>query len=217
MFGCLGRFGCLLMLALLVAAGWFTRSWWYPALRHRVLPASAETVLWTPITPEAAQRGARAAARLSEKSGPVYATLTPAEFAAWQLEPTLKALDDASARAEAAAHGDTLFVRAQVAVNELGDPKTLGPLAEMLDGRHPVVMGGRLAMDGQKHISLQVTTLTVNDLRLPLRLTARIISRMSDDPSVDSIARGVVTIPAPKGVADVRVTNGKVILYKAVK
>ncbi|MBM3909106.1 MAG: hypothetical protein FJ363_13650 [Gemmatimonadetes bacterium] len=217
MFGCLGRLGCLLLVAALAVGGYFTRAWWYPKVRAIVVaPPAAESVAWTPITKEAGETGARGAARLGEKSGPVYLNLTPAEFAAWQLEPAMKILGSAAANPEAAVHGDTMFVRANVAVTELGDPKQLGPLANMLDGRQPVVIGGRLAVTAPGTLGLQVTHLTVNDLRLPRALVERIVSRISMRARTDTLAPGVIAMPLPKGVAEARVTNGKVVLYKAV-
>lgn len=217
MFGCLGRLGCLLMLAVLAVGGWYTKPWWYPRARAMVVAAPpAATLTWAAITPESASAGTRAAARLGERSGPGMAALTPAEFAAWQLEPAMKILGSSAGKPEASVHGDTLFVRANVAVTELGDPKSLGPLANMLDGRQPVLIAGRLAMTRPGVLGLQVTQMTVNELRLPGGLIARIVRRISVRERTDSLAPGVIAMPVPASVADVRVTNGKVVLYKAV-
>lgn len=217
MFGCLGRLGCLLLIAALAVGGYFTRAWWYPKVHALVVaPPAAESVAWAPITKDAAAAGARSAARLAEKSGPVYLNLTPAEFAAWQLEPAMRILGSSAGNPEATVHGDTLFVRANVAVTELGDPKQLGPLATMLDGRQPVVIGGRLAVTEPGTLGLQVTHLTVNDLRLPRALVERIVGRIGMRARADSLAPGVIAMPLPKGVAEARVTNGKVVIYKAV-
>lgn len=217
MFGCIGRLGCLLLLAVLAVGGWFTRPYWYPRVRAMVVatpPSSAIT--WTPITPDVAAAGTRAAERLAARSGPVFANLTPAEFAAWQLTPAMKILGASAANPEASVHGDTLFVRASIAVSELGDPKTMGPLASMLDGRQPVLIGGRLAMTGPGLLGLQVTQMSVNELRLPGALVARIVRRISVQARTDSLAAGVIALPVPMSVADVRVTNGRIVLYKAV-
>jgi hypothetical protein len=205
------------MLAALAAGGWLTRAWWYPQVRALVVaPAPAANVTWQPITGEGAATGARTAARLSEKSGPVFASLTPSQFAAWQLEPAMKILGASAGNPEASVHGDTLFVRANVAVTELGDPKQLGPLATMLDGRQPVLIGGRLSMAQPGVLALQVTQMSVNELRLPSALIARIVQRISVKTRSDSTANGTIALAAPPGVADVRITNGKVVLYKAV-
>jgi hypothetical protein len=217
MFGCLGRLGCLLLVAALAVGGWFTRSWWYPRVREMVVAAPpAEPLQWSPISPEAAAAGARTGARLGAKSGPVYVSLTPAEFAAWQLEPAMKILGTSAGAPEASVHGDTLFVRANVAITELGDPKQLGPLASMLDGRQPVLIGGRLSVIPPGTMGLEVTQMTVRELRLPRALIERIVGRIGTRLRTDSLAPGTVAMPLPKGVADVRVSNGKVVLYKAV-
>lgn len=217
MFGCLGRIGCLLLLAVLAVGGWFTKDLWYPRVRALVVSAPpAPSITWDPISPEASSAGERLAARLGEKSGPVYVSLTPAEFAALQLAPAMKILGSSTASPEASVHGDTLFVRANVAVTELGDPKQLGPLAKMLDGKQPVRIGGQLAMVQPGLIGLRVTHLSVNELKLPGALIAKIVQRISVRARTDSVAPGVVVLPVAKSVADVRVSNGKIVLYKAV-
>lgn len=217
MFGCIGRLGCLLVLAVLAVGGWFTKDLWYPRVRAMVVATPpAASMKWTAVSADAASAGTRAAERLAAKSGPVFADLTPAEFSAWLLEPAMKILGTTAGNPEAAVHGDTLFVRANVAVTELGDPKSLGPLGSMLDGRQPVVIGGRLAMAQPGLLGLQVTQLTVNELKLPSALIAKIVRRISVKERTDSLAPGVIALPVPKSVADARVTNGKVVLYKAV-
>jgi hypothetical protein len=113
-------------------------------------------------------------------------------------------------------HGDTLFVRANVALTELGDPKSLGPLAGMLDGRQPVVIGGRLDMAQPGLMAFHVTQLTVNELRLPAKVIEKIVQRISVRSRTDRLAQGAVSLPVPVSIADVRITKGHVVLYKAV-
>ena len=217
MFGCLGRLGCLVMVAVLAVGGWYTHSWWYPRVRAMVVATPpADTIAWTPITPEAATAGQRTAERLTAKNGPVYASLTPAEFVAWQLTPAMKILGTSAAQPEASVQGEVLLVRANVAVSELGDPKSLGPLGSMLDGRQPVLIGGRLSMLQPGLLGMQVTQITVNELRLPSALIDRIVRRISVKQRTDSVATDVIAIPVPEAVADVRITKGKIVLYKAV-
>ena len=217
MFGCLGRLGCLAVVAALAVGGWFTKPYWYPRVRAIVVATpTADTIAWTPITPEAAAVGARAAERLAAKNGPVYASLTPAEFVAWQLTPAMKILGTAAAKPEASVQGETILVRANVAVTELGDPKSLGPLGSMLDGRQPVLISGRLSMLKPGLLGMQVTQMTVNELRLPSALIDRIVRRIAVKQRTDSLAPDVIAIPVPEVVADVRITKGKIVLYKAV-
>lgn len=217
MFACLGRLGCLVLLAVLCLGGWYTKDLWYPRVRSVVVSTPpAASIAWHAITPEAARAGERAAARLDSTGGPVYASLTPAEFAAWQLAPAMKILESSAATPEASVRGDTLYVRAKVAVTELGDPKQLGPLAQMLDGKQPVRIGGQLSMVRPGLIGLRVSHVSVNELKLPSALIAKIVQRIAVRARTDSLASGVIAIPVPKRVADVRVANGKIVLYKAV-
>jgi hypothetical protein len=205
------------VVAVLAVGGWFTRPYWYPRVRSMVVATPpADTIAWTPITPEAAAAGTKAAERLVAKNGPVYASLTPAEFVAWQLTPAMKILGNAAAKPEASVQGELLLVRASVAVNELGDPRSLGPLGSMLDGRQPVLIGGRLSMLKPGLLGMTVTQMTVNELRLPSALIDRIVRRIAVKQRTDSLAPDVIAITVPDAVADVRITKGKVVLYKAV-
>lgn len=217
MFGFLGRLGCLALIAVLAAGGYYTRDWWYPRARAVVVAEPpAPDVTWTPITPEAAAKGTRVVERLAQKNGPVFADLSPSEFVAWMMVPAVKILGTSAGNPEATVHGDTLFVRANVAISELGDPKSLGPLAGMIEGRQPVMIGGRLDAVKPGLLAFHVTQLTVNELRMPQRLIDRIIRRISVKARTDSIAQGSVPVPVPVSVADVRITRGHVVLYKAL-
>ena len=217
MFGCLGRLGCLVMLAALGVGGYYTRDYWYPRARALVVAgAPVASVRWAPLTPEAAVRGTRIALRLSEMNGPVFADLSPTEFVSWMMVPAMKILGSSAGNPEASVHGDTLFVRANVALAELGDPKSLGPLAGMLDGRQPVVIGGRLDMAQPGLMAFHVTQLTVNELKLPAKVIEKIVQRISVKSRTDGLAPGAVSLPVLQSIADVRVTKGHVVLYKAV-
>ncbi len=147
MFGCLSRIGCLVLLALLCVGGWFTKEMWYPRVRALVVSEPpVKGLTWMPITKDAADRATVKIAKLSEQNGPVFTDLTPSEFAARMMMPAMKMLGSSAGDPEAAIHGDTLFVRANVALGELGD---LGPMSSMLSGRQPVVIGGRLDVAGK--------------------------------------------------------------------
>jgi hypothetical protein len=176
----------------------------------------AKSITWNPISRDAGAKGTRAAERLAEKNGPVFADLSPSEFASWLMEPAMKVLGSSAGTPEAAVHGDTLFVRANVAITELGDPKQLGPLASMLDGRQPVVIGGRLEALHPGLLAFHVTSLSVKELKLPGKLIDRIVQRISVNARTDSMPAGAVALPVPRSIADVRVTKGHVVLYKAV-
>jgi hypothetical protein len=217
MFGCLGKLGCLVIIALVAVGGYLTRDAWYPRVRSVVVSSPpAASVAWKPISPDAAAKGTRVVARLAEKNGPVYADMSPNEFAAWLMAPAVKILGTTAGNPEATVHGDTLFVRANVLLTELGDRKALGPLASMLDGRQPVLIGGQLEAVKPGLLAYHVTKLTVNEISLPQRLIDKIVQRISVKARTDSLAPGSVPVPVPVSIADVRITKGRVVLYKAV-
>ncbi len=218
MFGCLGRLGCLVMIAIVCVGGWFTKDWWYPRLRHRfVAEAPASSMIWMPITSDAADRGMAKIAKLSDRSGAVFTDLTASEFAARVMLPALKMLGNSAGDPEAAIRGDTLFVRATVALTELGDPKSFGPLASVLDGRQPVVIGGRLEVAQPGVALFHVVHFTVKDLRIPGAAVAKIVARVGMKARTSSVDASAVALTMPSTVADVRVTRGHVVLYKAVR
>ena len=217
MFGCLSRIGCLVLLALLCVGGWFTKEMWYPRVRALVMSEpSAPTLTWMPITTDAADRATAKIARLAEKNGPVFTDLTPSEFAARVMMPAMKMLGSSAGDPEAAIHGDTLFVRANVALTELGDRKSFGPLASMLDGKQPVVIGGRLDVASRGVAQFHVVHFTVKELKIPGAAVAKIIARVGMKARTDVIDASAVALPLASTVADVRVSKGHVVLYKAV-
>ncbi len=217
MFGCLGRLGCLVLIAALAVGGYYTRDYWYPKARAIVVAAPpAPGITWTPITPEAAAKGTRVVESLAKKDGPVFADLSPSEFVAWMMVPAVKILGSSAGNPQATVHGDTLFVRANVAISELGDPKSLGPIAGMMDGRQPVLIAGRLEAVKPGLLAFRVTQLTVNDLRLPQRLVDRIVQRISVKARTLTTPPGTVPLPVPESIVDARIARGRVVLYKAV-
>ena len=217
MFGCLGRLGCLVMLALIGVGGWFTKDLWYPRVRALVVSEPpAKGMTWMPITKDAEARATAKIAKLAEKNGPVFTDLTPSEFAARVMIPAMKMLGASAGDPEAAIHGDTLFVRANVALTELGDPKSFGPLASMLDGRQPVVIGGRLDVAGKGVAQFHVVHFTVKELKIPGAAVAKIVARVGMKARTDVIDASAVALPLASTVADVRITKGHVVLYKAM-
>jgi hypothetical protein len=214
MFGCLGRLGCLVLLAIICVGGWFTKDLWYPRVRALVVSEPpARGMTWMPVTSDAADRATVKIAKLSEKNGPVFTDLTPSEFAARVMMPAMKMLGSSAGDPEAAIHGDTLFVRANVALNELGD---LGPMSSMLNGRQPVVIGGRLDVAGKGVAQFHVVHFTVKELKIPAAAVAKIVARVGMKARTDVIDASAVALPLASTVADVRVAKGRVVLYKAV-
>jgi hypothetical protein len=220
MFGCLGRIGCLVVLALCAAVAWFTHDRWYPQLRARLggtpVAVTAASPKWEPLTPEGSARARLAVAKLSQKNGPVFVDVAAGDLAAYALDPALRALSRDSISAEALARDERLSVRAMVNVADLADAKALGPLGSMITGRQEITVRGKLEIVSPGHAQFRVDRIALKDLDLPGPLMENIISRVSTKERTARTPKDAIPFRVPMELADVRVAKGHVVLYKSV-
>jgi hypothetical protein len=220
MFGCLGRLGCLLVLAAAAAIGWFTHDSWYPKLRARlgVAPEAVKTTSarWEPLTAEGSARARLAVGRLSSKNGPVYVDVAAGDLAAYALDPALRELSHDTVGAEALARDDRLYVRAMVNVADLADATALGPLGTMISGKQEVTVRGRLEVVSPGHAQFLVDQILLKELSLPAALIEKIISRIRPRDRTAATPKNAIPVNVPRELADVRVAKGHVVLYKSV-
>jgi hypothetical protein len=220
MFGCIGRLGCLLVLAVAGAIGWFTHDSWYPKLRERlgVGPATVKVSAekWEPLTPEGSARARLAVGRLSSRNGPVYVDVAAGDLAAYALDPALRELSHDSAGAEALARDDRLYVRAMVNIADLVDAKSLGSLGSMIGGRQEITVRGRLEVVSPGHALFRVDRIALKELQLPSALIAKIVGRIRPKDRDATMPRDAIPVHVPLELADVRVAKGHVVLYKSV-
>jgi hypothetical protein len=220
MFGCLGRLGCLLVLALAAAVGWFTHDSWYPKLRARLgakpPAATASAAKWEPLTPEGSARARLAVARLSTRNGPVYVDVAAGDLAAYALDRPLRDLSGDSTGAAALARDDRLYVRATVKVSDLVDAKALGPLASMIGGRQEITVRGRLEVVAPGHAQFRVDQIALKELQLPEAMIERIVARIQPKDRTATMPKNAIPVRVPLELADVRVAKGHVVLYKSV-
>jgi len=220
MFGCIGRLGCLLVLAIAGAVGWFTHDAWYPKLRARLGAAPPHAVAaaakWEPLTAEGAARARLAVGRLSSKDGPVYVDVAAGDLAAYALQPALRQLNADSTGAAAMVHDDRLSVRAVVNVADLVDAKSLGPLSSMIGGRQELTVRGRLEVVSAGHAQFRVDQIAIKELQLPSALIEKIVSRIDAKDRAANTPADAIRVHVPRELADVRATKGHVVLYKSV-
>jgi hypothetical protein len=220
MFGCLGRLGCLLVLAVAAAIGWFTHDSWYRKLRARlgVAPAAVKTTSakWEPLTAEGSARARLAVGRLASKNGPVYVDVAAGDLAAYALDPALRELSHDTVGAEALARDDRLYVRAMVNVADLADATALGPLGTMISGKQEVTVRGRLEVVSPGHAQFLVDQILLKDLPLPSALIEKIVSRIRPRDRTAATPKNAIPVNVPRELADVRVAKGHVVLYKSV-
>jgi hypothetical protein len=221
MLGCIGRLGCLLVLVIAGAVGWFTHDSWYPQLYRRLggtppAVATAPAAKWEPLTPEGSARARLAVGRLSSKDGPVYVDVAAGDLAAYALDPALRELSRDSTGASALARNDRLYVRAMVNIADLVDAKSLGPLGSVIGGRQEITVRGHLEVVSPGHALFRVDEIALKELKLPSALIEKIVSRIRPKDRDATTPRDAIPVRVPRELADVRVAKGHVVLYKSV-
>ena len=214
MFGCLGRLGCLVLLLVIGAAAYVTRDRWYPGLvGEREVAAEAGVVAWEPVTPEVADVAQRKVERLGTgNTGAV--PLGPAEATGYVLATVLRDLPQSASGLEASVQGDRLYVRASIALGDLGG-EILGPLSGMLSDRETLLLGGTIEAVGPGRGQFRVAEVKVRDFSLPSRVIPRLLRQLRNGrPLPVGVAEDGIPLELPQGVTDVRVARGRVTLYQ---
>src|SRR3712207_3036170 len=118
-------FGCLVLVVLAVAAGWFLRDRFEFGDREAAVGADT-VVVWEPITDEGAERARRAIEELGTRSAPVFASLRPGDVSSYIFVALSRQLPPSAERIESAVIGDRLHVRASVRLADFGGAGALG-------------------------------------------------------------------------------------------
>lgn len=218
--GCLRRIGCLVLLLVIVVICWATRRQWLPLLQRKVAevraPATPTGVVWEPITDSAAARARAAIEKLGERSGPVFANLSGGELASYLYQQLARQLPPSAQHVEAAVIGDQLVVRASVQLTDFGGRDALGPLASVMGARETVQFGGTLDVVRSGLGEFRVRSLKVRDLTLPSPMIPKLLRQVEHGARPAGVNDDALPLVIPSYLADARIDNGKITLYKAV-
>ena len=217
--GCLRRLGCLVLLVAIAVAAWVTRDRWMPLVRRQVGAAPAAPAPagppWDLVTPRDDSAGKAAVLKLAQKTGPVFANLTAAEFTGYVVDELSRQLPPSALGTTATIIGDELFIRTNVRPSDLGAEEALGPLAKMLGEREPMELGGTLDVLRPGLASYTVRTLRFSGLSVPGPGIPSVLGRMQTGARPPRMAADALPLVIPVQVADLRVRNGRITLYKA--
>jgi hypothetical protein len=212
--GCIARLGCLFVLVCLAIGAWFTRDRWMSKLSGNP-PVVATAPVWEPLTPAAGERGKRAIESLNSASGPVFANLHAGEIASYVFQTVSRTLPASADSVEAAVIGDALYVRAVVPVKELAGTGVLGPLGSLLNDRERLSFGGSFRVVRPGLSEFQVREIKLRDFKLPTGAIPRLLQQLQKGAArPEGIAPDALAVPTPKSLADVRIANHQVTLYK---
>jgi len=174
------------------------------------------SIVWARLSP-GGTAGREAIARLSRRKGPAYVSLRAPELAGLLAAGMSKVLPASATRPEVAIVDEQVLVRTVVALRDVaGDGALRGLLGMALDGRDTLRMAGTLDLVRPGLAEYRVRELRIKGIDVPPRLIPSLINAMHRAITADSLPADALPIPLPKAVADVRVANGKVTLYRAV-
>ena len=204
------RLGCLVLLVLAALLGWLYRERlvdWYQGLRGG---SAAGAPRFVSPGPDDLERARLTLRRLAEPGGPAYVDLDAGELAAL-VDGELAREPSRVVDSVAVALGrDQVELRATLDLAQVPQ-RALGPLAGMLDRREPVTVAGTLSADTLRgRLDWTITALQVRDFPFP-RGTIPALLRALRVPGLEGSA---VPIPVAAPVGDVRVSPGRVRLYR---
>jgi hypothetical protein len=213
--GCLRRAGCLVVVAAIAVGLWVTQDSWLRVIRHsRPQPEAPVERVWQPLSPEAAARGKRAIDGLGSARGPVYANLTANEIASYVVAAAGGAFPPSADSVEAAVIGDVLYVRAIVPTKDIASSGVLGPLAGLLNEREKVSLGGSFHVVRPGLSEFQLRDVKLREFSVPKGAIPRLVQQITKGKKTEGVADNALPVPTPPSLADVRIANGRVTLYK---
>lgn len=215
MSGCLRRVGCLAVVVVIALALWMTSdSWLHFVTRSGAKPPATVERVWEPLSPGAAARGRQAIDGLATARGPVFVNLKANEIASYVVQAAGGAFPASSDSVEAAVIGDVLYVRAIVPTAAIAGSGVLGPLAGLLNEREKVSLGGSFHVIRPGLSEFQLRDVKLRDFSVPRAAIPRLVRQITKGKTTPGVAADALPVPTPKSLADVRIANNRVTLYK---
>src|SRR2546423_10922399 len=221
MKGFFRRLGCLIVIVAIAVAVWY----WYARVPTSRTSSTSTTIGtatsvssgWQPLTGADADRGRAAVQSLGRQSGPVFANLTASEAASYIFTVVAKQFPPSARNAQAAIIGDRLYVRSDVDLKDFGGSKSLGPIGMLLGERDSVRFGGTINMLRPGLGEFLVQEVRIGRFDVPNALIPRILTQMKRGKPVEGISQNGLPMVMPSYISDVRISNGKITLYKSVR
>jgi len=113
--------------------------------------------------------------------------------------------------------GDTLYVRSDVDLKDLGGSKALGPIGLLLGERDSVRFGGTIHMLRPGLGEFLVEEVKLGRFDVPGALIPRLLGQMKREKRVEGVSENGLPMVMPAYISDVRISNGKITLYKSVR
>ena len=220
MFGCFRRLGCLVFLIVLAFLAWFNRDRLEAIYRRYAGDPPADSTIvrtpggWEPLTADKAARGQRAVEALSRPRGPAYTTLTAGEASSYIFLALSKQLPASSEDISSSIKDDRLYVRASIALKDLGAARALGPLAGLLGTRDTVQLGGSMRVLRPGVGEFQVKDVKIGSFPVPSAIIPRLIKAMRRGDMPEGISDDALPMTLPIYIGDIRIADGRITVYR---
>jgi len=177
---------------------------------------SARPILWATVEPPTGSLTGPLTP-LARRDGTAYLSIGAGDVAKL-LSRALSAQLPASATAvQVALDSSRLLVRAVVNVAELAGDGTLARvLGTALSGRDTVQLSGTLEMLAPGVALYRVQSARVKGVTIPGPLVPPVMRAMHRGPRIDGVPDDALAVRLPASVGDLRIANGRVIVYKTV-
>jgi hypothetical protein len=144
----------------------------------------------------------------------VFTNVRAADVASYVFDELSKQMPPSAQNAEAAVIGSELCVRALVRLTDFGGAGALGPLASMFGDREPVQFCGTMEVFRPGLAEYHVKSLKVRDLSIPGPAVPRLLKNIEHGTRPEGLADDALPLKVPPYIADVRISKGRVTLYK---
>lgn len=167
---------------------------------------------------QASSSGVETVMRLQRANGPAYVTLGATDLAGFLALGLAQSLPRSSVNPQVAVEGDRVLLRAVVDLRDFAGTGAWGSVVgAALTGTDTLRLSGTLEAIRPGLAQYRVRDLHIKGVNVPTRVIPSLVSTLRRRARIDSVAADGLPIVMPRYVADVRVNNGRVTLYRAVR
>jgi hypothetical protein len=224
--GCLTRVGCLAVVLATGGGAYWLYGDQLPGRLGQLAGRAAGTtptvgggtaarpIVWASLN-DATADGGDAVARLGRANGPQYVTLGAGDLAGFLASALARNLPRSSIDPQVALVGDRILLRAVVDLRDFAGQGAFGSvIGAAMNGRDTLFLSGTLDALRPGMAQYRVRELRLKGINVPPRVIPSLIGTIRPRVAIDGLAADAMPIPMPKFVSDVRVTQGRVTLYR---
>jgi hypothetical protein len=142
--------------------------------------------------------------------------LSGADVASFIFRQLASKLPESADSIQAMVSGDRISLRSVVDLSQVGS-NVLGPLANVLGNREPVLFSGTLRVIKPGTGEFQIQQAKIGAIGVPASMIPTLIQRFDRGARPAGVDANALPLPLPQYVGDIRVANGKITLYKNVQ